>query len=45
MGSYNLAFGGGAALGALLATVATMMHCGYTEAVIRICAYWLRVWL
>jgi MFS family permease len=37
MGSYNLAFGGGAALGALVATIATMMHAGYTEA-ITICA-------
>jgi MFS family permease len=37
MGSYNLAFGGGAALGALVATLATILHAGYTEA-ITICA-------
>jgi len=37
MGSYNLAMGGGAALGALIAAVVTAMNMGYTQAIL-ICA-------
>jgi len=37
MGSYNLAMGGGAALGALIAAVVTALNMGYTQAIL-ICA-------
>lgn len=38
MGSYNLAMGGGAAMGALIAAVLTALHLGYTQAML-ICAF------
>lgn len=34
MGSYNLAFGSGASIGALIATIATMIGMGYTQAIL-----------